>query len=74
MRETGKPGEDHRHARETVLLPHLHGHCAVVLTVDDDEQLVGIRADERTSRLGLRLLQGPPGVELHNGPARLLHR
>ena len=50
------------------------GHCAVVLTVDDDEQLVGIRADRDDEQtLGFACFKGLQAVELHNGPARLLH-
>ena len=50
------------------------GHCGVVLTVDDDEQLVGIRADRDDEQtLGFACFKGLQAVELHNGPARLLH-
>jgi anaerobic selenocysteine-containing dehydrogenase len=50
------------------------GHCGMVLTVDDDEQLVGIRADrEDEQTLGFACFKGLQAVELHNGPARLLH-
>jgi anaerobic selenocysteine-containing dehydrogenase len=50
------------------------GHCGVVLTVDDDAQLVGIRADRDDEQtLGFACFKGLQAVELHNGPARLLH-
>jgi anaerobic selenocysteine-containing dehydrogenase len=50
------------------------GHCGMVLTVDDDEQLVGIRADRDDGQtLGFACFKGLQAVELHNGPARLLH-
>ena len=50
------------------------GHCGVVLTLDDDEQLVGIRADRDDEQtLGFACFKGLQAVELHNGPARLLH-
>jgi anaerobic selenocysteine-containing dehydrogenase len=50
------------------------GHCGVVLTVDDQEQLVGIRADRDDEQtLGFACFKGLQAVELHNGPARLLH-
>ncbi|MDB5395478.1 MAG: nitrate reductase [Rhodospirillales bacterium] len=50
------------------------GHCGVVLTVDDDDQLVDIRADRDDGQtLGFACFKGLQAVELHNGPARLLH-
>jgi anaerobic selenocysteine-containing dehydrogenase len=50
------------------------GHCGVVLTVDDNRQLVGIRADRDDAQtLGFACFKGLQAVELHNGPARLLH-
>ena len=50
------------------------GHCGVVLTVDEDQQLVGIRADRDDEQtLGFACFKGLQAVELHNGPARLLH-
>jgi anaerobic selenocysteine-containing dehydrogenase len=50
------------------------GHCGVVLTVDDDNQLVDIRADRDDEQtLGFACFKGLQAVELHNGPARLLH-
>lgn len=50
------------------------GHCGMVLTVDDDEQLVDIRADRDDGQtLGFACFKGLQAVELHNGSARLLH-
>jgi anaerobic selenocysteine-containing dehydrogenase len=50
------------------------GHCGVVLTVDEDERLVDIRADRDDSQtLGFACFKGLQAVELHNGPARILH-
>jgi anaerobic selenocysteine-containing dehydrogenase len=50
------------------------GHCGVVLTVDDDDHLVDIRADRDDEQtLGFACFKGLQAVELHNGPARLLH-
>ena len=50
------------------------GHCGVVLTVDEDERLVSIRADrDDPQTLGFACFKGLQAVEAHNGPARLLH-
>jgi anaerobic selenocysteine-containing dehydrogenase len=50
------------------------GHCGVVVTVDDDDQMVGIRADrDDPQTLGFACFKGLQAVEAHNGPARLLH-
>ena len=50
------------------------GHCGVVLTVDDENRLVDIRADRDDQQtLGFACFKGLQAVELHNGPARLLH-
>jgi anaerobic selenocysteine-containing dehydrogenase len=50
------------------------GHCGVVLTVDDEDHLVDIRADRGDAQtLGFACFKGLQAVELHNGPARLLH-
>jgi anaerobic selenocysteine-containing dehydrogenase len=50
------------------------GHCGVVLTVDDEEQLIGIRADRDDAQtMGFACFKGLQAVELHNGSARLLH-
>jgi anaerobic selenocysteine-containing dehydrogenase len=50
------------------------GHCGVVLTVDENEQLVDIRADrEDPQTLGFACFKGLQAVEAHNGEARLLH-
>ena len=50
------------------------GHCGMVLTVDDDEQIVGVRADRDDEQtLGFACFKGLQAADLHNGPARLLH-
>ena len=50
------------------------GHCGVVVTVDDEDQLVGIRADrDDPQTLGFACFKGLQAVEAHNGPARILH-
>ncbi len=50
------------------------GHCGVVLTVDENEQLVDIKADrDDPQTLGFACFKGLQAVEAHNGPARLLH-
>jgi anaerobic selenocysteine-containing dehydrogenase len=50
------------------------GHCGVVITVDDDERMVGIRADrDDPQTLGFACFKGLQAVEAHNGSARLLH-
>src|ERR1700733_7223974 len=48
------------------------GHCGMVLTVDDDEQIVGVRADRDDEQtLGFACFKGLQAADLHNGPARL---
>jgi anaerobic selenocysteine-containing dehydrogenase len=50
------------------------GHCGMVLTVDDDDQIVGVRADRDDGQtLGFACFKGLQAADLHNGPARLLH-
>lgn len=50
------------------------GHCGMVLTVDDDAQILGIRADRDDEQtLGFACFKGLQAAELHNGPARILH-
>ena len=50
------------------------GHCGMVVTVDDEDQLVGIRADRHDEQtLGFACFKGLQAVEAHNGPARILH-
>jgi len=50
------------------------GHCGVVVTVDEQDRMVGIRADhDDPQTLGFACFKGLQAVEAHNGPARLLH-
>ncbi len=50
------------------------GHCGVVVSVDDEDQLVGVRADrDDPQTLGFACFKGLQAVEAHNGPARILH-
>jgi anaerobic selenocysteine-containing dehydrogenase len=50
------------------------GHCGVVLSLDHDKRLVGIRGDkEDTQTLGYVCFKGLQAVEAHNGAERLLH-
>src|SRR5262249_40433680 len=48
------------------------GHCGVVLTLDDSDHLVGIRADrEDPHTLGYACFKGLQAVEAHNSPERI---
>ncbi|HLG89941.1 MAG TPA: molybdopterin-dependent oxidoreductase [Alphaproteobacteria bacterium] len=50
------------------------GHCGVVLTLDEQDRLVGIRADrEDPQTLGYACFKGLQSVEAHNSPDRILH-
>ncbi len=49
------------------------GQCGMVLTLDDNEQIVDIRPDrEDTQTLGYACPKGLQAVEAHYGPSRLL--
>ncbi len=50
------------------------GHCGMVVTVDEDDRMVAIRADRDDEQtLGFACFKGLQAVEAHNGPARILH-
>ncbi len=49
------------------------GHCGVVVTVDENDQLVEIRGDhEDTQTLGFACFKGMKATESHNSPTRIL--
>jgi anaerobic selenocysteine-containing dehydrogenase len=50
------------------------GHCGMVLTVDEDDRIVSIRADRDDEQTqGYACFKGLQAADLHSGPARLLH-
>ncbi len=50
------------------------GFCGVILTLDDKNRLVDVRADrEDPHTLGFACLRGLEAVEAHYGPDRILH-
>jgi anaerobic selenocysteine-containing dehydrogenase len=50
------------------------GQCGMVLTVDDDERIVGIKQDrEDLQTLGYGCFKGLQAVDAHYGPQRILH-
>jgi anaerobic selenocysteine-containing dehydrogenase len=50
------------------------GHCGTVLTLDEQERVVGVRGDHEDSQtLGYACFKGLQSAEAHNSPDRLLH-
>ena len=62
-------------ARETLSFCRIcMGHCGMVVSVDENNRLAGIRADrEDLQTLGYACFKGLQSVEAHNSPQRLLH-